>query len=261
MMRLLVMTSRASLAAAVLIREPRALEPPRASSYSASATYAVWQSLALLEALRRHSLCGPSDIVLRPVAQQQHETLRQPVVVDNRPGAGGNIGTSEAARAAPDGYTWLMATDGVVTANPHDYRRLGFRVEDLVPVTIVTHFNQMLVCNPSMGVKSLADLVGKARGETINYASGGPGVPGHLAMELLLEAAKVSMTHIPYKGPAPAMQDVMAGQVPCGFLAGPTVLPQVRAGKLVALAVSGARAARPQQPKQGSRRTRQSGRR
>jgi tripartite-type tricarboxylate transporter receptor subunit TctC len=97
------------------------------------------------------------------------------------------------------------------------------------------------VCNPAVGVKTLAELVAKAKADKLSYASGGAGVPGHLAMELLQSMAGFDMTHVPYKGPAPAMQDVMGGQVACGFLAGPTVLPQVRAGKLVALAVSGSR--------------------
>ena len=104
-----------------------------------------------------------------------------------------------------------------------------------------TQFSQTLVCHPAVGVKTLAELVAKARATRLSYASGGAGVPGHLAMELLQSVAGFDMTHVPYKGPAPAMQDVIGGQVACGFLAGPTVLPQVRAGKLVALAVSGSR--------------------
>ncbi|HVL57766.1 MAG TPA: tripartite tricarboxylate transporter substrate binding protein, partial [Burkholderiaceae bacterium] len=119
--------------------------------------------------------------------------------------------------------------------------RMAFKVDDLMPVSIATEFSQVLVCYPQLGVKTLAELIDKARATTLNYASGGAGVPGHMAMELLLSAAGVSMTHVPYKGPALAMQDVMAGQLPCGFLAGPTVLPQVKAGKLVALAISGAK--------------------
>jgi tripartite-type tricarboxylate transporter receptor subunit TctC len=110
-----------------------------------------------------------------------------------------------------------------------------------MPVTVGTSFNQTLVCNPAVGVKTLAELVAKAKSSKLSYASGGAGVPGHLAMELLQSMAGFDMTHVPYKGPAPAMQDVIGGQVACGFLAGPTVLPQVRAGKLMALAVSGSR--------------------
>ncbi len=184
---------------------------------------------------------GPSDIVLRMVAEKMQSTLKQPIVIDNRPGAGGNLGSAEAARAAPDGYNWLWTTDTVFTVNPFVYAKLGFKVDDFVPVTIASQFSQTLVCNAAVGVKTLGELLKKAKSEKMNYASGGAGVPGHLAMELLLSSTGVTMQHIPYKGPAPAMQDVIGGQVPCGFLAGPTVLPHIRNGRLVALAVSGAR--------------------
>ena len=184
---------------------------------------------------------GPSDIVMRLAAEKMQAVLKQPIVIENKPGAGGNLGTAEVARATPDGHTWLWITDTVMTVNPHVYKNLGFKPEALIPVTVGTAFNQTLVCNPAVGVKTLAELVTKAKTSKLAYASGGAGVPGHLAMELLQSMAGFDMTHVPYKGPAPAMQDVIAGQVACGFLAGPTVLPQVRAGRLVALAVSGSR--------------------
>jgi tripartite-type tricarboxylate transporter receptor subunit TctC len=184
---------------------------------------------------------GPSDIVMRLAAEKMQLALKQAIVIENKPGAGGNLGTAEVARAAPDGHTWLWITDTVMTVNPHVYKNLGFKPEALMPVTVGTSFNQTLVCNPAVGVKTLAELVAKAKSSKLSYASGGAGVPGHLAMELLQSMAGFDMTHVPYKGPAPAMQDVVGGQVACGFLAGPTVLPQVRAGKLVALAVSGSR--------------------
>ncbi len=182
---------------------------------------------------------GPSDIVMRLAAEKMQVALKQTIVIDNKPGAGGNLGSADVARAAPDGYTWLWGTDTLVTVNPHVYKSLGFKVDDLVPVTIGTQFSQTLVCHPQVGVKTLAELVAKAKATPMSYASGGAGVPGHLSMELLQSMAGFDMNHIPYKGPAPATQDVVGGQVPCGLLAGPTVLPHVRAGKLVALAVSG----------------------
>ena len=182
---------------------------------------------------------GPSDIVMRLAAEKMQVMLKQSIVIDNRPGAGGNLGSAEAARAAPDGHTWLMGTDTLVTVNPHVYKQPGFKVDDLQPVTIATQFNQTLVCNPALGVKTLRELVAKATTEKLAYASGGAGVPGHLSMELLQSMAGFDMAHVPYKGPAPAAQDVLGNQVPCGLLAGPTVLPHVRSGKLVALAVSG----------------------
>jgi tripartite-type tricarboxylate transporter receptor subunit TctC len=184
---------------------------------------------------------GPSDIVMRLAAEKMQGALKQPVVIDNKPGAGGNLGSAEVARAAPDGYTWLFGPDSLITVNPHVYKQMPFKVEQLVPVTIATRFNQTLVCNPALGVKTVTELIARAKAESLSYASGGPGVPGHLSMELLQSMAGFQMRHIPYKGPAPATQDVLGNQVPCGLLAGPTVLPHVRAGKLVALAVSGTR--------------------
>ena len=188
-----------------------------------------------------HPPGGPSDIVLRTASDKMQALLGQPIVIDNKAGAGGNLGAAEAARARPDGYTWFWATDSIFTVNPHVYQKLGFRPDDLVAVTTASQFSQTLVCNPSAGVKSLKELIAKTRREKMSYASGGYGVPGHLAMELLLADAGAQMQHVPYKGPAPATQDVIGGQVACGFLAGPTVLPHIRAGRLVALAVSGTR--------------------
>ncbi len=184
---------------------------------------------------------GPSDIVLRAAIEKMQPVLKQPLILDNKPGAAGNLGAAEAARAAPDGQTWLWTTDTLLTVNPHVYPKLGFNPEDLVPVMRASAFSQTLVCNPGLGLKTVADLVRLAKVKPLSYASGGAGSPGHLTTELFKHAAGIYMTHVPYKGPAPAVQDVMGGHVDCGFLAGPTVLPQVRAGKLVALAVSGAK--------------------
>jgi tripartite-type tricarboxylate transporter receptor subunit TctC len=175
-----------------------------------------------------------------PAAAEKIQTiLKQPVVIDNQPGAGGNIGAATVARAAPDGYTFLFATDTLLTVNPHVYKAMPFKLDDLKPISVLSSFSQTLVCNPSLGVKTVAELIAKSKTMPLSYASGGAGVPGHLSTELLLSMTGMQMTHIPYKGPAPAMQDVLANQVPCGLLAGPTVLPHVRSGKLTALAVSG----------------------
>jgi tripartite-type tricarboxylate transporter receptor subunit TctC len=182
---------------------------------------------------------GPSDLVMRTAADKIQAALKQPIVIENMPGAGGNIGAAAVARAAPDGYTWLIATDTLLTVNPHVYKNMPFKLDDLKPISVLSSFSQTLVCNPSLGVKTLPELIAKSKTTPLSYASGGPGVPGHLSTELLLNMTGMQMMHVPYKGPAPAMQDVLAGQVPCGLLAGPTVLPHVRSGKLTALAVSG----------------------
>lgn len=182
---------------------------------------------------------GPSDIVMRTAAERILANLKQPIVIENQPGAGGNIGAASVARAAPDGYTFLFATDTLLTVNPHVYKTMPFKLDDLKPISVLSSFSQTLVCNPSLGVKTVSELIAKSKTTPLSYASGGAGVPGHLSTELLLSMTGMQMTHIPYKGPAPAMQDVLANQVPCGLLAGPTVLPHVRSGKLTALAVSG----------------------
>ncbi|VTU41628.1 Bug family tripartite tricarboxylate transporter substrate binding protein [Variovorax sp. RA8] len=184
---------------------------------------------------------APGDIVARLLQPQLQQALGQPVIVDNRPGAGGNIGALEVARAT-DGHTFLVGPDTMLTVNPHLYRKLAFKpIEDLVPVTYLARFNQLLACHPSAGVKSLSEFTALAKKAPFNYASGGPGVPGHLAMELLMSETGATLNHVPYRGPAPATQDLLGGVVPCGFLATPVVGPHVRAGKLVALAVSGSK--------------------
>jgi len=184
---------------------------------------------------------APSDIMARLFADELGKRVGQSVIVENRPGAGNSLAAIAAARATPDGTTLVLSPDTVLTVNPLVYKSGDFDAKrDLVTVSIVARFSQMLVCHPGAGVKTVADLVAKAKRGRVTYASGGPGVPGHLATEMFLEAAHVRMDHVPYKGPSPATQAVLAGEVDCGFLATPTVLPQVKAGKLVALAVSSA---------------------
>ncbi|HEV8110769.1 MAG TPA: tripartite tricarboxylate transporter substrate-binding protein [Burkholderiales bacterium] len=181
---------------------------------------------------------GPSEIVSRMVGERLQGIFKQPFLVENRVGASGNIG-AEAVASAADGYTFGVTTDTLFTVNPHVFRKMPFDPwRDIVPVSLLGSFSQMMVCNPAVPVKTLAELLQLAKREPLTYASGGPGVPGHLAAELLLASAGVSMLHVPYKGPAAATTDVMGGQVHCGFLATPTVLPHVKAGKLRALAVS-----------------------
>ena len=182
---------------------------------------------------------GPSEIVTRLVSERLHGSLKQPFVVENRVGASGNVGADAVASASPDGHMFGITPDTLFTVNPLVFRRMPFDVwSDLVPVTLLGSFSQMMVCNPSVAAKTLAELLQLAKRERLTYASGGPGVPGHLAAELLLATTQTSMLHVPYKGPAAATTDVMGGQVHCGFLATPTVLPHVKSGKLTALAVS-----------------------
>lgn len=190
---------------------------------------------------------APVDIIVRLLQPKLQAAWGQPVVVENKPGAGGNIGAQEVVRST-DGHTILAAPDTVVTVNPHLYKKMGFDPsKDLVPVTYMASFNQMLVCNPGAGFGNLGALLKAARKQSVTYASSGQGGPSHMAMELLLASTNAKMVHVPYRGPSPAALDVVGGQVQCGFIASTVVLPFVRDGRLSGLAVSsGARS--PQAP-------------
>jgi tripartite-type tricarboxylate transporter receptor subunit TctC len=184
---------------------------------------------------------GPSDIVTRVFAEQLSQRFKQAVVVENRAGVGNSLAAGVVAKGEPDGYTLVLSPDTVVTVNPLVYPKLNFDARtELVNVSLIAAFTQMLVCNAKTGLHTVPELLAKAKAGRMNYASGGPGVPGHLAAEMLLQTAGVKMEHIPYKGPAPATLAVLSGEADCGFLATPTVLPHVKAGKLNALAVSSA---------------------
>lgn len=185
---------------------------------------------------------APSDLVARVLAQQLGDKLKQTFVVENRPGANNGLAALQTARAEADGYTLLVTPDTVVTVNPLLYKKMEFDPRaDLAPVARLASFNQMLVCNAALKIGTVAQLVTRSREKTLTYASGGLGSPGHLAAAMFLSGAGISMDHIPYKGPSPALSDVMGGQVDCGFLTTPTVLPNIQAGRLTALAVSSSR--------------------
>ena len=184
---------------------------------------------------------GPSDITTRLFAEQLQQRTGQAVVVENRPGAGNNLAAQVVAQAEPDGHTLVLSPDTVVTTNPLVYRNLSFDAKkDLVNVSVMATFTQLLVCNPGVGVKSVSELVEMTKKRRMTYASGGHAVPGHLAAEMFLQTTGIAMEHIPYKGPAPATMAVLSGEVDCGFLATPTVIPHAKAGKLTPLAISSA---------------------
>ncbi|MFL6691467.1 MAG: Bug family tripartite tricarboxylate transporter substrate binding protein [Ramlibacter sp.] len=182
---------------------------------------------------------APNDFIMRLASEPFTASLKQALLVDNHPGAGGNIAAELVARSAPDGYTLLATVDTVITANPTLYKAGSFRADtDLTPVIYLANTAQTLVCNPSVPVKTVSDLVAYGKQHPLAYASGGYGVPGHLAAEMFMAVSGVKMNHVPYRGPGPATQDVLAGVVPCGFLATPVVMPHVRSGKLLGLAVT-----------------------
>lgn len=179
----------------------------------------------------------PGDVIARLIQPTLQSAWNQPVIVDNKPGAGGNIAAMEVAQSK-DAHTLLVGPDTVLTINPHLYKRMSIDLRSaLKPVTYFASFSQVLVCNPSAGIASLAKFAQLPAGRT--YASGGPGTPSHMTMEMLQATLGTKLTHVPYKGPGPAALDVLAGNVDCGFIVGSIVLPHIQSQKLRAIAVSG----------------------
>lgn len=190
---------------------------------------------------------GTPDILARLLGQRASRTLGQPVVVDNRVGAGGNVAMELVARSAPDGYTLIMGTIGTCALNPALYANLSFSVErDFSPVMLVGSIPNLLVVHPSVPAASVAELVAlaKSRPGKLTYGSSGFGSSLHLAGELFRAAAGVDILHVPYKGSQPALMDLVAGQVDLMFDNMPSVLPMAQAGKVRPLAVTGGRRSR-----------------
>ncbi|CAG9174945.1 tripartite tricarboxylate transporter substrate binding protein [Cupriavidus pinatubonensis] len=185
---------------------------------------------------------GPTDIVARVVGQRLSEKLGQPLVVENRPGAGGNIGAEAVAKSAPDGYTLLVATTAHAI-NMTLFSKPGYDTrEDFAPVSMLTRGPLVLVTAPATPASNVAELIAlaKAKPGQITFASSGNGQSTHLAAELFNSMAGIHMTHVPYKGSAPALTDVMGGQATVMFDTMLSAMPFVRAGKLKALAITGA---------------------
>jgi tripartite-type tricarboxylate transporter receptor subunit TctC len=186
---------------------------------------------------------GAVDIASRAIAGELSKALGVQVIVENKPGAGGNIGGAEAARSAPDGYTIFMTTSGISAINPALYAKMGFDPnKDLVPISALVSLNNVLVMHPSVKANSVADLIAlaKARPGMITYASSGSGTSIHMSGEMFKFLTKVDMQHIPYKGSAPAVTDLLGGQVMVMFDNIPSALPHIKAGKLRAVATTGA---------------------
>ena len=181
------------------------------------------------------------DIVGRALASRLQESLGQPFVVENRAGAGGNIGADAVAKAAPDGYTLLVSTNGVFAINKALYKSMPFDPErDLMPISLLASAPQMLVVQPSLGVRNFKEFIEHARRnpDKLSYGSVGAGSASHLTMELLKSEAKVSIVHVPYKGFPPAVTDLLGGSIHTMFAIVPGVLSHVKAGKMTGLAVT-----------------------
>ncbi len=183
---------------------------------------------------------GTSDILARTIGARLSAPLGQPVVIENRPGAGGNIAADHVAKSAPDGYTLIMGTSSLAISQSL-YKKLTYDlVQDFAPITQAVNYTNLLVVHPSAGVKSVDELLKLARAKpgSLSYGTAGNGTPPHMTGELFKAYTSVNIVHIPYKGGAPAIADLIAGQIPMMFDNVPPLLPHVRAGKIQALAVT-----------------------
>jgi tripartite-type tricarboxylate transporter receptor subunit TctC len=186
---------------------------------------------------------GPSDIIARALGQKLSEGWAQQVVIENRPGAGGNIAAEIVAKSAPDGTTWLLGNNSILATNQSLYGKLAYDpVADFAPVALVAIQPNILVVNPAVPATSVRELIALARAKPgeLNYASSGAGAAAHLAAELFKTMAGVDMVHVPYKGAQPALTDVIAGRAQLMFATSASVIPYIKAGRLRALAVTSA---------------------
>jgi tripartite-type tricarboxylate transporter receptor subunit TctC len=184
---------------------------------------------------------GPADTVARLFAEQLGLRLKRPVIIESRPGMANSLAAGIAAKSVPDGHTLVLSPDTVLTVNPLAEPKLLFDPRtELVNISLLASFTQMLVCKADRGIRSAGELADRSRAQRLRYASGGAGSPGHLATEMFLQATGGKLVHVSYRGPVPAVQAVLSGEVDSGFLPTATVLPYVKSGALVALAVSSA---------------------
>ena len=183
---------------------------------------------------------GAADYVARTVADSLGRTLGQAIIVENKAGAGSSIAADAVAKSQPDGYTVLIASPAAISVNPALNPKLGYSLKDFVPVSKITSSPLVIAVNPSIGIQSVRDLIAKAKAApgSLNYATSGNGSAPHLGAALFSQIAGVQMQHIPFKGGAPAIQSVVAGDTQVTFGTPPSVLPMVQAGRLKGLAVS-----------------------
>ncbi|MFD0669183.1 tripartite tricarboxylate transporter substrate binding protein [Ramlibacter sp. MAHUQ-53] len=181
---------------------------------------------------------GPADVLARSMAEALQATLKQAFIVENKAGAAGNIGADQVAKAPADGHTVLFGIDTTFTVNPHLYKSMPFRADDLKPVMVLASSGLLVGATPASGWRSMKDLVAAGKVRTLNFSNAGSGSPGHLALEIFKDAAGVRIQHVPYKGNTPAVTALLAGEVEAGALASPGMLPHVKAGKITPLAVT-----------------------
>jgi tripartite-type tricarboxylate transporter receptor subunit TctC len=187
---------------------------------------------------------GPSDIAARPLAKGLTQNLGQSFVIDNRAGGGGNIGTAAVTRAKPDGQTLLITSSAPIVINPSLYKNMSFDpLKDLAPVTNLLRVPLVLVAHPSVPAKNLKELMAyiQTKKGQFSYGSSGNGTPQHLTSELFASVTKLEMTHVPYKGSAPAISDLLGGHIPVMFDSTIAIMPHIKSGKVKAIAISSAK--------------------
>jgi tripartite-type tricarboxylate transporter receptor subunit TctC len=185
---------------------------------------------------------GLVDVLARALGDEMAKSLHQPVIVENRPGAGGNVGAEFVARASPDGYTLLMTSPGIQSINQFLYKSMPFDPDKaFAPISMVADMSMVVVVHPKNGFTSLEQLIdfGRANPQKLNFGSAGVGTTGHLGLELLMHAGAMRFTHVPYKGAAPSITDLLGGQIDGVVDNPPTVLAHIRSGAITALAVAG----------------------
>ena len=214
--------------------------------YSALATHAQTPDSAAIAAWPSKPVrivvafppAGAADILARSLGEVLQRETKQPFVIDNRPGAGGNIGSDNAAKSAPDGYTLLIGIDTTFTVNPFIYRSMPFKGSDLRPVSVLASQGMVVAVNPKTGLKTLDQFLERGKTAGLTLSSAGYGAPGHLASAILTHETGAKITHVPYKGNAPASTAVLAGEVDGGVLSASALLGQIHVGKVNALAVT-----------------------
>ena len=181
---------------------------------------------------------GPADILARSMADALQSSLKQAFIVENKPGAGGNLGADIVVKSPADGYTVLFGIDTTFTVNPYIYKAMPFKPADLKPVMVLASSGLMVGSYSGRQFKSMKDLIAAGKSKVLNFSSAGNGSPGHLAAEIFTDAAEIKIQHVPYKGNTPAVTAVMSGEVDAGALATPGMLPHVKTGRINALAVT-----------------------
>jgi len=181
---------------------------------------------------------GPSDVLARAVGDVLQKQFGQAFVVENKPGAAGSVGADLVAKSMPDGYSLLWGIDTTHTINPHIYKSMPFKESDLKPLVVISNSGLLLGVHPSTGFKTVKDFMQAARERSLNFSSGGNGSPGHLWVNMSNVSAATRLVHVPYRGNSPAVMAVVSGEVEGGTLATPGMLPQVKGGKVTALAVT-----------------------